>query len=149
MSAWPSGLTPRIALATFPSAPMTKVERLIPIDFFPYVFFSTQDGVEVGDLVLGVGEEREREAVLLLELAVRSLRVGADAENRRAALLKLAVDVPQAAGLLRTARRVVAGVEIEDHRAASQGGKAHALAAVARELEVRRLLPLLDHGREL
>ena len=36
------GLTPSIALATLPSASITKVERLMPMDFLPYMFFSTQ-----------------------------------------------------------------------------------------------------------
>jgi hypothetical protein len=99
--------------------------------------------------VVGIGEEGEREAVLLPELDVGGLRVGADSEDGRAALLDLAVDVPQATCLRGTARSVVLGIEVEDDGAAAEIGQAHALAAVAGELEVGRLLSFLDHEREL
>ena len=45
--------------------------------------------------------------------------------------------------------RVVLGIEVEDDRVAAEIGEADALAAVAGELEVGRLLSLLDHEREL
>src|SRR5262245_8868675 len=41
-SSWPSTLTAFQALANFPSASIMNVLRTIPIDFFPYIFFSRQ-----------------------------------------------------------------------------------------------------------
>src|SRR5207244_9934534 len=40
-SAWVSGFTRRITLATLPSPSMTKVERSMPMNVFPSIDFST------------------------------------------------------------------------------------------------------------
>jgi hypothetical protein len=92
-----------------------------------------------------VGEEREREPVLLLELHVRPLVVGTDAEHDRAGALELAPRVADPARLGGAAGRVVLGIEVEDDRLAAQVGQPNRLARVARQLEIRRRLPLFDH----
>ena len=115
-SACVSGLTFRITLTSFPSASITNVERSTPMYVFPYVLLLDPDAVVLGRRVVGVGEQREREPELPLELHVRRLAVGADAEHDRAALLELAPGIPDPARLLRTARRVVLGVKIQYDR---------------------------------
>ena len=68
--------------------------------------------------MLGVGEQRERELVLVPELDVGGLVVGADPEDDGSALLELGVFVPDVARLLRAARRVVLRIEVENDRVA-------------------------------
>ncbi len=58
------------------------------------------DAVPLRDRVILVGEERERELVLVAELRMRCLVVRAHAEDDRAGLLELAPRVADAAGLL-------------------------------------------------
>jgi hypothetical protein len=111
-------------------------------DFSPHA-------VALGDLVVGVGEEREREVVLLLELHVTLLVVGRDAEDDRARALEVRICVPNPAGLRRTARRVVLGIEVEDDRPAAKIGKADALAGVGGRGEVGCRLALGDHVRRV
>ena len=65
--------------------------------------------------VLGVGNQREGQLVLFDELLVRLGVVDADTDDFIARLLQLAVVVAQVAGLGRTARGHVFGVEIEYH----------------------------------
>ena len=65
--------------------------------------------------VVGVGDQREGQLVLFDELLVRLGVVDADADDFIARLLQLAVVVAQVAGLGRTARGHVLGVEIEYH----------------------------------
>src|SRR5262249_1488470 len=103
------------------------------------------DAVLLGDLVPGVGEQRERERVLLLELDVGGL-VGADAENDCAAVAKAGVDVADSAGLRRGAGRVVLGIEVENDRLSAQRRELDLLSAVARQLEIGCRLAFLDHG---
>jgi hypothetical protein len=77
------------------------------------------------------------------------LGVGADPQDRDAALLELRVRVAEAARLGRAPGSVVPWIEVEDDRTAAKVGQAKALACVAGELEVGRRLPLVDHEREL
>jgi hypothetical protein len=96
-----------------------------------------------------VGEERKRQAVLGLELRVRSLAVRADAVDDRAGALELAPRVADVACLLRAPRCVVLGIEVEDDRLPTQVRKLDALTRVRRKLEVGRRLAFLDHGASL
>ena len=84
---------------------------------------SRPDAVVLGDVVVGVGEQRERQLVLLLELDVRALVVRADAEHDRAGALELAPRVADPAGLGCAAGRVVLGIEVEDDRLPAQLGQ--------------------------
>src|SRR5439155_17571780 len=102
------------------------------------------DAVLVGDAVVRIGEQREREVVLLLELGVRALVVGRDAEHNGARALELAVRVADAARLRRAAGGVVLGIEIENDRLAAEIREPDPLATVAREIEVRRWLPFAE-----
>ena len=99
--------------------------------------------------MLGVGQERERELVLLLELHVRGDGVRADAEDDGAALAELAERVADPAGLGGAARSVVLRVEVEDDRLPPERGERHRLVAVGLELEVGCGLTFLDHSRIL
>ncbi len=62
------------------------------------------DAVGLGDRVVGVGEQRERQLVFALELHVRRDAVGRDAEHDRAGRLELAPRVADPARLRRAAR---------------------------------------------
>jgi len=64
--------------------------------------------------VVGVGDKRERQVVLGLELLVAGGAVHADAYDGIAFAAQFAVVVTQAAGLSCAAAGVVLGVEIED-----------------------------------
>jgi hypothetical protein len=102
--------------------------------------------VGLEDLAVGVRQQRERELVLVAELAVRGDRVLADAEDRCPELLQGGHRVPEALGLHGASRRVVARIEVEDDHLAGEVCELH-LAAVARlERERRGLLANFDHG---
>jgi hypothetical protein len=103
------------------------------------------DAVLLRDVVSRVRQQREGERVLLLELRVRRLIVGADAEDDGTAVTEVRVDIPDAARLRRASRCVVFGIEVEDDRPAVERRESDARARVARELEVRCRLALLDH----
>src|SRR5262249_1247949 len=81
------------------------------------------DAVLLGDGVVLVCEERERQLVLLPEPDVRAGAVRADAEDRRPSSLELAPGVADRAGLDRAARRVVFGIKIQYYRSTLQGGQ--------------------------
>ena len=68
--------------------------------------------VRLGDGVVDVGQQREAEAVLGVELRLRRRLVGADADDRRVA--DLAEHVAEAARLRRAARRVGPGIEVHE-----------------------------------
>ena len=77
------------------------------------------DPVALGDGVIRVGNERERQIVLLLELLVRLDRIGADAEDGRIESLELREGVAKLARLYSSTRRVVFRIEVQDHRSAA------------------------------
>ena len=102
--------------------------------------------VRRGDLVLGVGEERERQRELRPELDVRGLPVRADAEHHGAALLERGPRVSNPACLSRAAGCVVLGVEVEDDGPSAQRRQPDPSAPVSLgKLEVRCELALLKH----
>jgi len=70
----------------------------------------------------GVGEQRERQRVLLAEAGVRGLVVGADPENDGASFPEEGVLVAQLTRLSRAARRGVFGIEVEDDRTGAEAG---------------------------
>ena len=118
-SAWSSGLTsrktlprsrPRRSRRSSDRRPCTSCRRTT----------SRPRPVVLRDLVLGVGEKRERQVELLLELRRERLAVGAHAEHDCAGALELAPGVADPARLRRAARRVVLGIEVEDDRLPSK-----------------------------
>src|SRR5262249_40398621 len=94
----------------------------------------------------GIGQEREVQLVLALELAVRRERVAAHAEHHDALLLERGLVVAEGARLARAARRVVLRVEVQHHGLAAQVLELDLAALRRLELELRSLLPFLDHG---
>jgi len=79
----------------------------MPMNLRPSSDFCCQTPVLLGDLMIGVGQDRKVELELVGELL-------ADAEYRGLALLELRQAVTKVAGLFRTARRVVFRI-VEDH----------------------------------
>ena len=84
-SACVAGLTSCMTFLTFPSASITNVERLDAPVLLPEVRLLAPDAVLLGDGMVGVGEQRERKVVLVLELHVRAFVVGRDSEHDCAA----------------------------------------------------------------
>jgi hypothetical protein len=80
--------------------------------------------IGVGDIVLGVGEEREGESELLAERPLAGGALRTDAPDIRAALDDRVVRVAELAGLDGAAGRVVLGIEVEDRPATALVGKA-------------------------
>src|SRR5690606_4167639 len=72
------------------------------------------------ELLVRIGDQVEREAVLRLELLVRSDAVAGHAEHGDAEPLELAVQVAEPLALQRAARRVVLRVEVQHVRRAEQ-----------------------------
>src|SRR5689334_21317816 len=70
--------------------------------------------VRVGDLMILVREQRERQAELLAELALATGTLRTDAPDIRAALMDRVVRVAELAGLDGAAGRVVGRVEVDD-----------------------------------
>ena len=79
---------------------------------------------------------------------MRGLVVRTHAEHDRAALLEDVVRVAEPGRLLRAPGRFVTGIEVEDDWPAAEVGESHALAVMARELEVRCRTALLDHDAD-
>src|SRR5262249_14948923 len=95
-----------------------------------------------------VGQERERQVVLVLELAVRRLAVGRDAEDDRSLVFELAVDVSDPARLGRAAWRVVLGIKIQYDRSATKGGQGDVSPVVSSQGEVGSWLAFAHHVEE-
>src|SRR2546426_8734129 len=99
------------------------------------------------DLAIGVGEQRERQPVLLRELRVRLARIRRDAEHHDARLLQILPEVAEPARLLGAAGRVVLGIEVDDDVLALEVGERDGLAARILQGELRRLASFRDrHG---
>src|SRR4029079_5309599 len=107
------------------------------------------EAVALRQLVAGIGQEREREAVLLPEPRVRLLAVGADPEHQGARFPEGVPGVADPTCLLRAAGRVVALVEVQDDLLPARVGEPHRVAFLGRQLEVGCGLALLDHGGSL
>jgi hypothetical protein len=69
----------------------------------------------VGDLLVGVGEEREWQAVTILKLLLSGGRVARNADQNRTRLFDLLVCVAEPARLNRSARSIGLWVEKENH----------------------------------
>ena len=88
--------------------------------------------------MVGVGEDRERQAVLLRELLVRLDVVDADAEDRRAGVAEREDVVAELAGLGRAARRLILGIEVQRDPLAAIILQLVPLAVLVLQLEVGR-----------
>ncbi len=95
--------------------------------------------------MVGIGQQREGQAVLRLERSVRGGVVRRDADDDRALGLEVGVRVAEPARLLRSAGGVVLGVEVEDDRPPSEVGEPDSLAGVVLELDLGRRIAFLDH----
>lgn len=69
----------------------------------------------VGDFLIGVGEEREWQAVIILKLLLSGGRVARNAEQSRARLFDLFICVAEPARLDRSARSIGFRVKIENN----------------------------------
>ena len=94
--------------------------------------------VEVGNRVVGVGEQGEVEPVLAGELRDRLDRVRRDADHPGAGGLVVGAAVADAAGLGRASPRVGPWVEVEDDGLAAQVGEGDRGAVLVGEREVGR-----------
>jgi hypothetical protein len=76
------------------------------------------DTVQIAHGFVGVGDERERKLVLGLEVLVRLDRVARNTDHDGAGGQEVGVQVAEVLAFGGAARRVVLGIEIQDHRAA-------------------------------
>ena len=91
----------------------THVRLAVILLFLPYT-------VLLGDRVVGVGEERERQVILLLELRLCRDRIRAHAENDRIESLEPREGVAKLARLQRSAGGIIFRVEVEHDDVAAQ-----------------------------
>ena len=98
--------------------------------------------VRLGDLVLGVRQQREPERVLVVELLLLLGQVGADAEDGGVA--DVAGDVAEEARLRGAAGRVGLRVEVHQHLATLVRAEAGERALLVLEADGRRLVPGLE-----
>ena len=106
-----------------------------------------EHAVRLGDLLVDVGEEREREAVLRRERLVARHVLRADAEQLGAEPDERAEVVVVAVELHGAHRRVIAGIEREHDRLPALRGQRVVAAAGARKREVGCDLAAADHVR--
>src|ERR1700687_4447019 len=100
--------------------------------------------IGLGDLVVGIGEQREVEAELVAEHAVAGDVVGRDAEHGGAVGGQLGPAVAEGASLAGASRGVVFRVEVQHNRLAAQGREPDFLAVVGTQGEVGCALTLFD-----
>ena len=124
---------------------MMNVARCTPMNFLPYIDFSTQTPYASADRVVGIAEEGELQAVLVGEPAQLRGLVGRDAHHHRAGRVVLARAVADAARLRRAPGGVRLGVEVEDQGLAGEVVQLHLVAVLVGERERRRLVPGFDH----
>src|SRR3954454_22734600 len=98
------------------------------------------DAIEVGDLVVLVGEEGEVEAVLVGEVSLCLDRVRRDTDDSRAGAGVVVAVVAHAARLGRTTRRVRLREEVEDDWLPTQRAQGDLVAALIRRGEAVSLL---------
>src|SRR5688572_19667646 len=96
------------------------------------------DAVGLGDRVVLVGEQRERQRELVAKLPVRRDAVGRDAEHDGSPGLHVGPAVAELAGLRGAAARVVLRVEVEDDGPPAERRERHVLPPVRREREPGR-----------
>ena len=122
------GVALRLDLRPGPRDPPVRVDEERPPGGAPVglavVLLLDPRPVGLGDLVVDVGEEGERQVELLAERLLLAPRLRADAPDVRAALVDRLVGVAELAGLDRAAGRVVLRVEVEDRPAAALVGQA-------------------------
>src|SRR5215208_103810 len=101
--------------------------------------------VEVGDLVVLVGEQGKLEPILLGESRDGWLRVRRDPDHHGLGPLVLGRSITDAAGLSRAAGRVRPRVEVENHRSPAQVRERHVMPVLVRQREVRGRLAFAHH----
>src|SRR5579872_5290213 len=82
--------------------------------------FLLPDTVGVRDLAIDVGQQREGQRILLLELRVRGDAVRTHANDRRIDTLEARERIAELTRLSRAARRVILRIEIQHDRAATE-----------------------------
>jgi hypothetical protein len=95
--------------------------------------------------VVRIGQKRERQVELLLELGLRRDGVGADSQDYRIESLEPREGVAKLARLDGSPRGVGLGIEVEDDRPALLCRQRERHAGVGLEREVRRSVSWRDH----
>ena len=103
------------------------------------------DPVGFEQFMVGVGQQREVQRILLHELRMALFVVGADAEYRDRELPEAGKIVAEGAGLARAAGRIVLRVEVQHVALALERGAVDDVAGVARQGEIRGLVAGLEH----
>src|SRR5262249_16104420 len=100
------------------------------------------------DFLVGVTEKSERNLEFATEFLVGLAAVGRDAEQDRARLLQILPQVAEAAGFLRSAGRVVLGIEVDEDILALERREGDGIAVLVGKREVGSFLAFFDlaHG---
>ena len=115
--------------------------------FAIHVFF-LQNAEGLGDFLVGVGQQREWEVIVVGKSLLCFGRIRGDAKQHRAGLLNLTVCVAEPASFQRSARGVGAGIEEENHGLAAQVLEGDFFLVLILQREVRRFIMNI-HGRFL
>jgi hypothetical protein len=92
-----------------------------------------------------VGQQREINLELGLELRLILDRVAAAAEDDRIELVEMLLCVAKLGRFVRSTRRIRLGIEIEDDVLAAESDERHFLAVVRQQAELRRLVAFFEH----
>src|SRR3972149_1573878 len=111
----------------------------------PELLLLLPHAVGFGHSVVRVGQQDERQIVLLRELRVRGRTVGAEADDYRVPLGVGGVVVAEAARLRGAARGVVFGIEVEDDPLPPEVAQPHSAAGGILQGEVGRWTAFFHH----
>ena len=96
-----------------------------------------QHTVSDGYLFLGIGQQGERQALLVGEFFLRRRGIRGDAKQHGACLLNLFICVAEPASFYRSTGRVRPGIEKKNHGFAAQVFESYFFAVLVRQSEVR------------
>ena len=109
-------------------------------DFFPIHVLFLHDPERRGELLVGIGEERERDFKLLLEFLECGGLIGGDADDRRAGLLELLVCVAKLGRLDVSTRRVCLREEIQYQCFTCEIRQGTRFSVLVEQIEIRRFI---------
>lgn len=102
----------------------------------PKQHFLAKNSIQIGDREVGIGEEREGQAVFSDEILMNPPRVGADAEQLKIGGAEVGKLVAEVANFRRAGGSVVCRIEKQDDLFAAKIGEPNRLAILILNLEI-------------
>ena len=140
-SLWPSTLTRGNAARTIPFASMTKVVRSTPIDLRPYMFFSFQTPYASQTRCSASASKMNGRLNFWTNRACELDESGLTPRILGASGLIAGEVVPERAGLLRAAGRIVLRIEVQDDRRSAKCGEGRRDSRLVGKCKVGCFLP--------